>query len=141
MPKAPRREGGLSMGDQVTNFEINSADPAKARRFYTSVFGWKMNEVPQTGYTFVDTDAGGKGIGGGIGPLRGPKPFVTFYVVVRDLNATLKKATEGGGKIVFPATKVGPTTTIARLGSWTSTRARYDFWCQSSGAFVTSCNR
>jgi len=95
------------MGDQVTNFEINSADPAKARRFYTSVFGWKMNEVPQTGYTFVDTDAGGKGIGGG------PKAFVTFYVVVRDLNATLKKATEGGGKIVFPATKVGPTTTIA----------------------------
>src|SRR5438046_1253593 len=54
------------MGDQVTNFEINSADPPKARRFYTSVFGWKMNEVPQTGYTFVDTDAGGKGIGGGI---------------------------------------------------------------------------
>ena len=50
---------------------------------------------------------------GGIGPLRGPKPFVTFYVVVRDLNATLKKATDGGGKIVFPATKVGPTTTIA----------------------------
>src|SRR5256712_6910925 len=101
------------MGDQVTNFEINSADPAKARRFYTSVFGWKMNEVPQTGYTFVDTDAGGKGIGGGIGPLRGPKPFVTFYVVARDLNPTLKKATEGGGEGGFPPTKVRPTTTIA----------------------------
>ena len=101
------------MGDQVTNFEINSADPPKARRFYTSVFGWKMIEVQQTGYTFVDTDAGGKGIGGGIGPLRGPKPFVTFYVVVRDLNATLKKATDAGGKVVFPTTKVGPTTTIA----------------------------
>ena len=100
------------MGDPVTNFEINSADPAKARRFYASVFGWKMNEVPNN-YTFVDTDAGGKGIGGGIGPLRGPKPFVTFYVVVRDLNATLKKATDGGGKVVFPVTKVGPTTTIA----------------------------
>ena len=100
------------MGDQVTNFEINSGDPAKARRFYTSVFGWKMNEVPNN-YTFVDTDAGGKGIGGGIGPLRGQKPFVTFYVVVRDLDATLKKASDGGGKVVFPATKVGPTTTIA----------------------------
>ena len=100
------------MGDQVTNFEINSGDPAKARRFYTSVFGWKMNEVPNN-YTFVDTDAGGKGIGGGIGPLRGPKPFVTFYVVVRDLDATLKKASDGGGKVVFPTTKVGPTTTIA----------------------------
>ena len=101
------------MGDPVTNFEVNSSDPAKARRFYSAVLGWKMNEVPQTNYTFVDTDASGKGIGGGIGPLRGPKPFVTFYVVVRDLNATLKKATDAGGKVVFPATKVGPTTTIA----------------------------
>ena len=100
------------MGDPVTNFEINSADPAKARRFYTSVLGWKMQEVPETNYTFVDTGAG-KGIGGGIGPLRGAKPFVTFYVVVSDLNATLKKATDNGGKVVFPATKVGPTTTIA----------------------------
>ena len=100
------------MGLPATNFEINSADPAKAKRFYSDVFGWKMNDVPNN-YTFVDTDAGGKGIGGGIGPLRGPKPFVTFYVVVRDLAATLKKATDGGGKIVFPVTKVGPTTTIA----------------------------
>ena len=31
----------------------------------------------------------------------------------KDLNATMKKATDGGGKVVFPVTKVGPTTTIA----------------------------
>jgi predicted enzyme related to lactoylglutathione lyase len=86
------------MGDPVTNWEINSADPAKARKFYSDVLGWKMNFMPENNYTFVDTDAGGKGIGGGIGPLRGPKPFVTFYVVVKDLNATMKKATDGGGK-------------------------------------------
>jgi len=101
------------MGDPVTNFEINSADPAKARKFYSDVLGWKMNVLPDEIYTFVDTDAGGHGIGGGIGPLRGPKPFVTFYVVVKDLNATLKKAIDAGGKVVLPVTKVGPTTTIA----------------------------
>ena len=101
------------MGDPVTNFEINSADPAKARQFYSDVLGWKMNFMPENNYTFVDTDAGGKGIGGGIGPLRGPKPFVTFYVVVKDLQATMDKATKGGGAVVFPVTKVGPTTTIA----------------------------
>ena len=101
------------MGDPVTNWEINSADPAKARKFYSEVLGWKMNFMPENNYTFVDTDAGGKGIGGGIGPLRGPKPFVTFYVVVKDPDATLKKATAAGATVVFPATKVGPTTTIA----------------------------
>jgi predicted enzyme related to lactoylglutathione lyase len=101
------------MGDPVTNFEINSADPAKARKFYSDVLGWKMQHMPENDYTFVDTDAGGKGIGGGIGPLRGPKPFVTFYVVVKDPDASVKKAAQAGGKVVFPATKVGPTTTIA----------------------------
>jgi predicted enzyme related to lactoylglutathione lyase len=101
------------MGDPVTNFEINSADPAKARKFYSEVLGWKMNFMPENNYTFVDTDAGGKGIGGGIGPLRGPKPFVTFYVVVKDPDASVKKAVQAGGTVVFPATKVGPTTTIA----------------------------
>ena len=34
------------MGDPVTNWEINSADPAKARKFYGDVFGWKMNFMP-----------------------------------------------------------------------------------------------
>jgi predicted enzyme related to lactoylglutathione lyase len=101
------------MGDPVTNFEINSADPAKARKFYSEVLGWKMQHMPENDYTFVDTDAGGKGIGGGIGPLRGPKPFVTFYVVVKDPDASVKKAAQAGGKVVFPATRVGPTTTIA----------------------------
>src|SRR2546427_4695708 len=100
------------MGDPVTNFEVNSADPAKARRFYSAVLGWKMNEVPNN-YTFVDTDAGGKGIGGGNGPLRGPKPLVTLYVVVRDLGATLKKATHHRRKVLFPAANVGPTPTSA----------------------------
>ena len=61
------------MGDPVTNFEVNSADPARARRFYSAVLGWKMNEVPNN-YTFVDTDAGGKGIGGGIGHALGVRP-------------------------------------------------------------------
>ena len=86
------------MGLPATNFEINSADPAKAKRFYSDVFGWKMNDVPNN-YTFVDTDAGGKGIGGGIGPLRGPKPFVTIYIVSPDVNATLAK----GRKAEAPA--------------------------------------
>jgi predicted enzyme related to lactoylglutathione lyase len=100
------------MGAPVSNFEINSADPAKARQFYTDVLGWKMNYMPENDYTFVDTDSGGKGIGGGIGPLRGPAPFVTMYIVVPDIAAVLTKATKAGGKVVFPATKVGPTTTI-----------------------------
>ena len=63
------------MGAPVSNFEINSKDPAKARQFYTDVLGWKMNYMPENNYTFVDPDSGGQGIGGGIGPLRGPAPF------------------------------------------------------------------
>src|SRR5438067_13265452 len=101
------------MGDPVTNFEINTTDPAKARKFYTDVLGWKINFMAENNYTFVDTDAGGKGTGGGIGPLRGPRPFITFYVVVKDLQPTLDKATKGGGAVVFPVTTLATTTTTA----------------------------
>lgn len=100
------------MGFPVTNFEINAKDPAMARAFYSDVLGWKMQVLPETGYTYVDTNSGGMGIGGGIGPLRGPMPFVTVYIVVPDITAVLAKATKGGGKVVFPATKVSATTTI-----------------------------
>lgn len=105
-------KGDTTMGAPVTNFEINSADPAKARQFYTDVLGWKMQHMPENDYTFVDTDFGGSGIGGGIGPLRGTAPFVTMYAVVQDITAVLAKAAKAGGTVIFPATKVGPTTTI-----------------------------
>ena len=37
---------------------------------------------------------------------------MTVYIVVPDVDAALKKAMKAGGSVVFPATKVGPTTTI-----------------------------
>ena len=39
-----------------------------------------------------------------------------MYVVVPDIAAVLAKATKAGGSVVFPATKVGPTTTIGLFG-------------------------
>jgi hypothetical protein len=75
------------MGSPVVHFEIRSADPDASRAFYGKLFGW----------TFPD---------GGIGPLQGGDPLVTFFVGVQDVAATLQAAAEAGGKVVQPATDV-----------------------------------
>jgi uncharacterized protein len=45
-------------------------------------------------------------IPGGIGPVQGGAPLVTFFVGVEDVAATLQAATAAGGKVVQPATDV-----------------------------------
>ena len=41
--------------DKVIFFEIPVDNLARARRFYRTVFDWKMNEIPEMHYTQVGT--------------------------------------------------------------------------------------
>ena len=41
--------------DKVIFFEIPGDKPGGARKFYSAVFGWKMNEIPEMHYTQVGT--------------------------------------------------------------------------------------
>jgi predicted enzyme related to lactoylglutathione lyase len=47
---------------------------------------------------------------GGISPLHGGGPLVTFFVGVQDVAATLEAAVARVGRIVQPATKVPGVT-------------------------------
>jgi uncharacterized protein len=101
----------FGMGNPVIWFEIISADAAKLRDFYGSVFGWTFNADNPFNYGIADTGAG-SGIGGGVGAPMGPGAgYVTFYVSVPDIDAALAQITARGGKIVQPKTTVpnGPT--------------------------------
>jgi len=69
-------------------------------------------EVPRggiPGYSYVDTGVEGA-IPGGISPLQGGPPLVTFFVGVQDVAATLDAAVAQGGKIIQPATSVPGVT-------------------------------
>lgn len=99
------------MGQPVVHFEIISPDPKATNKFYSELFGWKMQEIPDV-YTFIDT-AGGRGINGGIGAAReGDTPGIQFYVEVPECQKYLDKAVELGGEIAVPVTEVPDMVTF-----------------------------
>jgi len=87
-------------------FECVTADSAKAQAFYGEVIGWKTQPFPMGEETYTMLAAGETPVGGYTapeGPLAGAPPHWTSYVLVADVDATLKKITSAGGKILQPA--------------------------------------
>src|SRR5277367_5246377 len=91
------------MASPVVHFEIRSADPDASRAFYAKLFGWTFPEGGFPGYTYVETGVEGA-VPGGISPLQGGDPLITFFVGVADVAASLDEAAANGGTIVQPAT-------------------------------------
>jgi len=102
------------MAAPVVHWEINARDANRAKEFYSSLFGWKINSNNPMNYGIVNT--GSKlGANGGIGQTSGttPAPTVTFYVQVKDLQAYLNKAESLGGRTVMPPTEIPGMVTLA----------------------------
>lgn len=97
------------MPSPVVHFEIRSADPDATRAFCAKLFGWTYPDGGMPGYTYVDSGVDGA-VPGGISPLQGGEPLVTFFVGVPDVAATLEAAAANGGRIVQPATSVPGVT-------------------------------
>jgi predicted enzyme related to lactoylglutathione lyase len=92
------------MANPVVHFEIGCRDQAKAQEFFGSLFGWKFNSYGPS--LMVDTGGPG-GINGHITALgHEPHHYTTFYVQVDDLQATLDKINQLGGKTVVPPMEV-----------------------------------
>ena len=92
------------MGAPVAFFEVVSAEPERAQKFYAELFGWRVEASPDLeGYALVDTGAGVQAIGGGIGPSQGPGDTgVKIYMRVDDLDGYLARAQELGGTSLVP---------------------------------------
>lgn len=94
------------MGRPVVHFEIGSNDAGRLERFYTELFDWKVDAQNFGGYHLVETEDD-TGIGGGIMQTReGAPPYLTIYVEVEDLDATLARAEALGGRPVVPPTPI-----------------------------------
>jgi predicted enzyme related to lactoylglutathione lyase len=97
------------MAHPVIHAEIRSADPDTTRAFFSELFGWTYTDGAFPGYSFVDTGAEGA-IPTAIGPLQGGADTVLFFVGVEDVQATLAKAEQLGGKTIQPAQEVPGVT-------------------------------
>jgi predicted enzyme related to lactoylglutathione lyase len=111
---APRRgrhiAGEVTMQNPVSHFEIYADDPSALARFYTSVFDWKVEEMPGDGnyklVQTVDVDAERRakqpgGINGGIMKRPDPgAPRIINYVSVESLDSALERARQLGAKVM-----------------------------------------
>jgi predicted enzyme related to lactoylglutathione lyase len=97
------------MAHPVIHAEIRSADPDATRAFLGELFGWKYSDGAFPGYTFVDTGVEGA-LPTAIGPLQGGADAVLFFVGVQDVEATLARAEQLGGKTIQPAQSVPGVT-------------------------------
>ena len=105
--------------DKVIFFEIPVDNPARAREFYSSVFGWKMNEIPEMHYTQVGTveadRMGVRGVpkepgainGGMVERQRGQVETPVIYVRVENIDQAAASIERNGGKLVKPKAPVG----------------------------------
>ncbi|SRR5712692_5636160 len=99
------------MPSHVVHYEVTGKNGKALQRFYTDVFGWKIDTNNPGGYGMVRE---AEGLTGGIGDApQGMPGGVTFYVHTDDAKATLAKVERLGGKVLMPLTEVAPETTIA----------------------------
>lgn len=91
------------MARPVVHWEIGGHDLDALARFYREVFGWDATGFDDD-YRLVDLD---EGIGGGLMRCHdGMPPYVTIYVAVDDLDATLAKVKDLGGTPLVPPTPI-----------------------------------
>ncbi len=98
------------MANPFVHVELETSDLAKAKAFYSKLFGWKLEDMPMPGaagaYTMINV---GEGTGGGMfqGCTSGAPSHWLAYVLVDDIDASTKRARELGATVAHEVTNVG----------------------------------
>jgi predicted enzyme related to lactoylglutathione lyase len=110
------------MPNPFAHVELNTKDLKATKKFYTSVFDWKLRDVPS--YTMIEV---GKGVGGGMAKAQKGAPTAWLpYVEVADVKKTIAAAKKAGAQIQVPYLSLGDMGSIgvfvdptgAALGVW-----------------------
>ena len=86
---------------RIIHFEITGKDGKAVQKFWSTLFGWKLNTDNPGGYGLTDPAQTGIVVGVG-GTQDGSNGVVTGYVRVDSIDATLARAVELGGKVIMP---------------------------------------
>ena len=88
---------------RVIHFEINADNPERAVKFYSKVFGWKIEKWPGgPDYWLAGTGAEGEpGINGAILPRTGKLTTVNT-ISVASVDEAVKDIERAGGKMLQP---------------------------------------
>ena len=103
----------MQKGDKnptIVHFEIPADDIDRARKFYSALFGWKIEKFPgEMEYWMIATsgDFNDKtSLGGGLMKRKDPHQPNLNYIGVNSVDEYSKKVNELGGKVVIPKTEI-----------------------------------
>ena len=84
------------MAGKLVHFEIPAGDAARAKGFWSGVFGWEFGDsaMPDMEYSMVRT---GDDQGGAVMSSEGPFGIVVYFDT-EDIDASIAKVREHGGK-------------------------------------------
>jgi len=98
----------------IVHFEIPADDVEKLRRFYSELFGWKIEKTPgPVEYYNIETvpvDEKGMpirlGVNGGMMKRQNPEHKPVNYILVESVDEYIKKIEALGGKVIAPKMEV-----------------------------------
>lgn len=111
------------MTHKVTHFEVPWDDKERAKDFYQKTFGWKPFEWLEFNYTSWQTGPVNEKmqpaetgfINGGSSKRDPQMPYPMFYINTDNMDETLQKIQENGGKIVRGKTPLGENAKMGYL--------------------------
>ena len=110
----------------VVHFEMPYEDRERLIKFYTQAFGWQMQKLGEEMGNYItaattETDENMMvkrpgAINGGFFPKKPdwPAQYPSIVIAVGDIKEAMKKATDGGGKVL------GEPTEIPGIGQYVS---------------------
>ena len=101
------------MANPFVHVELHTKDLPKARKFYESLFGWDLKDMPMPGghsYTLIGV---GEGVGGGMMADQSVTPHWLAYVGVDDVRAKTAQAKSLGATVLQDVMDVGEYGTMS----------------------------
>lgn len=90
----------------IIHIEIPAKDPFSGSQWYADVFGWKLSPMPEMDYVTFEAEGGPAGGFPRIdGNMYHPKD-ITVYIDTNDVDATVKRIEEHGGKLLLPKSPI-----------------------------------
>lgn len=83
----------------IVHFEIPANDIQRAKKFYSELFGWKIESFKGMDYMLIDTFGAP---GGGMMKRMHPDQEITDYIGVPSVDEFAEKVKSLGGKIKVP---------------------------------------
>ena len=120
------------MPNSVVHFEMPAKDKKRVSNFYSSAFGWKMTSAGEEMGNYLlaqtsETDENGLNktpgtINGGFFDYQDKEGFNVPHLIigVENLEESMKKVEEAGGKIIGGATGPGKIDDIPGIGRYVS---------------------